>query len=306
MSDKREWTAERHAAATARCDAATKGPWATYDGGWREHARAAVNPWRFMFVVVPLDGPPKYPGHVASKFVAELKDAQDAGALRAEADAAFIAAARVDLPDALAEIERLSRSEAACVREALEQVGGARAERDEARAERDLMRAGRRRAAQTLIAEIGAAGPEDIEETAKRAVKEIRRLKADLLLLGALKSEEVAPVIERFRAAFGADVPQAPSGKRTTAEVERDAWERLRAAATAAVEAYENSDADEAFEPVFEAIDDALAGLATFEEESGDEPFAAAAPVRHARHDRHCMIHDGVGCSREPGCEVDG
>ena len=77
--------------------------------------------------------------------------------------------------------------------------------------ERDIMRAGRRRAAQTLIAEVGAAGPEDIEEAA------IRRLKADLLLLGALKSAEVAPVIERFREAFGADVPQAPSGERTTA-----------------------------------------------------------------------------------------
>ena len=28
-------------------------------------------------------------------------------------------------------------------------------------------------------------------------------------------------------------------------------------------------------------------------------------PVRHARHDRHCMIGDGVGCSHEPGCEVE-
>lgn len=36
-----------------------------------------------------------------------------------------------------------------------------------------------------------------------------------------------------------------------------------------------------------------------------DEPFEVAPPVRHARHDRHCMIGDGVGCSREPGCEVE-
>lgn len=28
-------------------------------------------------------------------------------------------------------------------------------------------------------------------------------------------------------------------------------------------------------------------------------------PVRRTRHDRHCLIHDGVGCSREPGCEVE-
>lgn len=42
------------------------------------------------------------------------------------------------------------------------------------------------------------------------------RLNAELAKLGALKSAEVAPVIERFTAAFGADIPQAPSGKSTS------------------------------------------------------------------------------------------
>lgn len=32
---------------------------------------------------------------------------------------------------------------------------------------------------------------------------------------------------------------------------------------------------------------------------------AKAPPVRHPHHDRHCMIYDGVGCSREAGCEVE-
>ncbi len=68
-------------------------------------------------------------------------------------------------------------------------------------AARDLS-AGRRKAAQTLIAEIGAAGPENIEETAERAATEIRRLNGELAKLGALKSAEIAPVIERFREAL--------------------------------------------------------------------------------------------------------
>ncbi len=145
--------------------------------------------------------------------------------------------------EALAEIERLSRSEAACVREALEQVGVARAERDEARAE-------------------------------------IARLKADLLLLGALKSEEVAPVIERFREAFGADVPQAPSGKRAlTFERAIQIGEKVRG---------------------LYPSEAAAVLLAEF-----GEPAKVDPPVRHARHDRHCMIGGGVGCSREPGCEVE-
>lgn len=111
-------------AAEERCERATEGPWATYDGGWREHARAAVNPWRFMHVVVPIDGPPKYPGHVVSEFIAELKDAQDAGAARIEADAAFIAHARTDLPRALREIRRL--------RDAETRIGGLEQARDKA------------------------------------------------------------------------------------------------------------------------------------------------------------------------------
>ena len=44
------------------------------------------------------------------------------------------------------------------------------------------------------------------------AKTEIARLTADLTKLGALKSAEIAPIIDRFTAAFGVDVPQAPSG----------------------------------------------------------------------------------------------
>ena len=42
------------------------------------------------------------------------------------------------------------------------------------------------------------------------AQAEIARLNADLARLGALKSEEVAGVLERFRAAFGVNVPPLP------------------------------------------------------------------------------------------------
>ncbi len=247
MSGKREWTAERHAAATARCDAATKGPWATYDGGWREHARAAVNPWRFMFVVVPLDGPPKYPGHVASKFVAELKDAQDAGALRAEADAAFIAAARVDLPDALREIERLTR------------------ERDAASF--DL-------AASQKLQAMWAADVVDTSDELARRKAEIERLTRALASHKALlAAAETA----------GRDVPQAPNGQRTlTFDRAIQIGEKVHG---------------------LYPSEAAAVLLAEFGESAKADP-----PVRHARHDRHdrhCLIRDGVGCSHEPGCEVE-
>ena len=48
--------------------------------------------------------------------------------------------------------------------------------------EQEIMRlkAGRRRAAQLLIAEIGAPGPEDIEETAARAAEAIALLRVRL------------------------------------------------------------------------------------------------------------------------------
>ena len=245
MSDKREWTAERHAAAWDRCNRATSGPWKWWTSN--SHRR--------------LTAEDRQDGGVA--YGTKHKDGCG-DIVIGEHDMALIEEARLDLPDALREIERQR-----------EQVEALRGEMDLVRSTLRLERA------------------------------EVDRLKADLLLLGALKSAEVAPVIERFREAFGADVPRAPIGKR--AEAERDAWERLRSAATAAVEAYENSDADETFEPVFESLDDALAGLATFEEESGDggEPAKVDTPVRHARHDRHCMIGDGGGCSHEPGCEVE-
>ena len=210
MSEKREWTAERHAAAWDRCNRATSGPWKWWTSN--SHRR--------------LTAEDRQDGGVA--YGTKHKDGCG-DIVIGEHDMAFIEEARLDLPDALREIERQR-----------EQVEALRGEMDLVRSTLRLERA------------------------------EVDRLKADLLLLGALKSAEVAPVIERFREAFGADVPQAPSGKRATAEAERDAWERLRSAATAAVEAYENSDADETFEPVFESLDDALAGLATIEEESGE------------------------------------
>lgn len=121
---------------------------------------------------------------------------------------------------------------------------------------------------------------DDAEDKVDRQAREIDRLKADLLLLGALKSEEVAPVIERFRAAFGADVPQAPSGERAlTFERAIQIGEKVHG---------------------LYPSEAAAVLLAEF-----GEPAKVVPPVRRARHDRHCMIHDGVGCSREPGCEVE-
>jgi hypothetical protein len=126
---------------------------------------------------------------------------------------------------------------------------------------------------------------------ADAAEEEARRLRADLLLLGALKSEEVAPVIERFREAFGADVPQAPSGKRATAEAERDDARRL-VTLERRVGRWMSTEDEEA--------------LRRLRQEAREwDGSKVDPPVRHARHDRHCLIHDGVGCSREPGCEVE-
>lgn len=337
MSEKREWTAERHAAAWDRCNRATSGPWKWWTSN--SHRR--------------LTAEDRQDGGVAYG----TKQRDGCGDIVvSEADMAFIEESRVDLPDALREIENLRTAlenersspvwailgkvqaalglpRGALLGEVVAAAVSLQAERDDARAEIAK--------AQGILVEIGAPEhmigrhDEDPRATlveqigalrhvfwsiatdrgktkipngvpwADAAEEETQRLRAELAKLGALKSAEIAPVIERFREAFGADVPRAPIGKR--AEAERDAWERLRSAATAAVEAYENSDADETFEPVFESLDDALAGLATFEEESGDggEPAKVDTPVRHARHDRHCMIGDGGGCSHEPGCEVE-
>ena len=50
-------------------------------------------------------------------------------------------------------------------------------------------------------------------EATRRADAEVERLTREVAKLGALKSAEIAPVIERFKEAFGADIPQAPSGR---------------------------------------------------------------------------------------------
>lgn len=225
MSDKREWTAERHAAAWSRCNRATSGPWKWWTSN--SHRR--------------LTAEDRQDGGVA--YGTKHKDGCG-DIVISEADMAFIEEARVDLPDALREIERQR-----------EQVEALRGEMDLVRSTLRLERA------------------------------EIERLKADLLLLGALKSAEVAPVIERFAAAFGADVPQAPGLK-------DDRLDLLLSEAAAIVGMQGPPEMKRA----------ALRGslLMVFSQSANVDP-----PVRHARHDRHCMIGDGVGCSREPGCEVE-
>ena len=81
-----EWTTERHAAVKARCDAATPGPW-------------AVRKFRGMTVSVAGDGVP----------VVSLNwdESGDIALELSAANATFIAEVRADLPDAMAEIERL-------------------------------------------------------------------------------------------------------------------------------------------------------------------------------------------------------
>ena len=114
---------------------------------------------------------------------------------------------------------------------------------------------------------------------AKERNKSVARLKADLLLLGALKSEEVAPVIERFREAFGADVPQAPSGQRAlTRDRAREIGLRAMSPAPGRIP-----------EGIVDQVEDAILRAAAGE---------FGAPCEPAKG-------DGVGCSREPGCEVE-
>ena len=79
-----EWTPERHEAAKARCDAASPGPWSNIYYEARCQMVSAVTQGRIRRRV-----------------------ANTSGNLDGEANATFIAEARTDLPDALAEIERL-------------------------------------------------------------------------------------------------------------------------------------------------------------------------------------------------------
>ena len=88
MSDKREWTAERHAAAWDRCNRATSGPWKWWTSN--SHRR--------------LTAEDRQDGGVA--YGTKHKDGCG-DIVISEADMAFIEEARVDLPDALREIERL-------------------------------------------------------------------------------------------------------------------------------------------------------------------------------------------------------
>ena len=53
----------------------------------------------------------------------------------------------------------------------------------------------------------------DLRADLESAREATRRADAEVAKLGALKSAEIAPVIERFKSAFGADIPQAPSGR---------------------------------------------------------------------------------------------
>lgn len=88
MSSKREWTSERHAAAKARCARATVGPWKWWTSN--SHRRLTAEDCQ--------DGGVAY----------GTKQKDGCGDIViGEHDMAFIEEARVDLPDALEEIERL-------------------------------------------------------------------------------------------------------------------------------------------------------------------------------------------------------
>ena len=102
---------------------------------------------------------------------------------------------------------------------------------------------------------------------ADAAEEEARRLRADLLKLGA------------------------PNGPREAAEAERDDARRL-VTLERRVGRWMSTEDEEALRR--------LRREATKWDGSKVDP-----PVRRARHDRHCMIGDGVGCSHEPGCEVE-
>ena len=260
MSDKREWTAERHAAATARCDAASKGPW-TRCGANDANCRCGIV-WGHDPIMVA--SVPYHEDEVGGPIAEEPQRL---------ANWRFIEEARVDLPDALREIERLAQT-----------LGGAHAALDVEIGRGDKVTG----YVFTLAERIGsvlsglreeAKRGDDAEDKVDRQAREIARLKADLLLLGALKSEEVAPVIERFREAFGADVPQAPSGKRAlTRDRAREIGLRAMSPSPGRIP-----------EGIVDQVEDAILRAAAGE---------FGAPCEPAKG-------DGVGCSREPGCEVE-
>ena len=87
------WTKERHAEARARCEAATKGPWITGEHIGEPRALCRADDPTMSLLGVDRDG---------LAIVYTETRAQSAK------DAALIAHARADLPDALAEIERLT------------------------------------------------------------------------------------------------------------------------------------------------------------------------------------------------------
>lgn len=115
--DEFRFPPERRAAAKARCEAATLGPWETCDYGvltsWEYHrTKKAGTPAKAgKYTQKPMKLPVVLTTCPLSAFPM----------LRRNCD--FIATARTDLPDALAEIERLE-AEVAALRAQLEVSGG--------------------------------------------------------------------------------------------------------------------------------------------------------------------------------------
>lgn len=80
-------------------------------------------------------------------------------------------------------------------------------------ASKDADETERERDAECKVSAALRADLESAREATRRADTEVERLTREVAKLGALKSAEIAPVIERFKSAFGADIPQAPSGR---------------------------------------------------------------------------------------------
>lgn len=97
------WNKKRHAAARKRCEDATAGPWAyVVQLTSRSRERARV----FQYVRAGISGPGTARG---KPIIADCGKGgvTPGGSFPHNRDAAFIAYARTDLPDALDEIERL-------------------------------------------------------------------------------------------------------------------------------------------------------------------------------------------------------